>query len=44
MLDDLPPNAPEGGAVTLPRAAGIWSWAFVAFGVAIVVLGGFVLS
>jgi hypothetical protein len=44
VVDHLPVYGPDGGAVALMRAVGVWTWLIAAFGVAVVVLGGFLLA
>jgi hypothetical protein len=44
MVDHLPVYGPDGGAVARARLAGVWPWVIAAFGLAIVVLGGLLLT
>lgn len=44
MADDIYLTAPEGGLMVMFHPTGGWPWIVAAFGVMIVVLGGFLLT
>jgi hypothetical protein len=44
MVEQLPTYGPDGGAVTLMRVVGVWPWVIAALGIAIVAVGGFLLT
>jgi hypothetical protein len=44
VTDDLYLTAPDGGTVVVIRLVGGWPWVVAALGVAIVVLGGLLLT
>jgi len=44
VSDDLYLTAPDGGLMVAIRPAGGWTWMLAALGVAIVVIGGLLLT